>query len=222
MIVCDAEVVHVLWKSLLETLWILCGFLRFFAVRQRRHLSLCIGVRVISKDAKILFVLQIIDCCAIVFEAIRFHRTVHIALRSFFRFLQCTVVHLIIKAVFKVMIDVHEIALFDFRYDSLGTCRGFRHFNSWCRGYFRRFGDNVSLRLLPGLLQRRKLLFILLRQIPIFSDQVFNAFYHVGPRQAHFRATVFPVPDTLAIMFLPSAVASTEGMRVSADAVGVL
>ena len=56
----------------------------------------------------------IVNGSAIVLEPIVLHSSVHIALGSFFRFLQSVVVQLIIEAVFKVMVGGNQIAALPF------------------------------------------------------------------------------------------------------------
>ena len=54
--------------------------------------------------------LLIVNGSTIVLESVILHGSVHIALGSFFRFLQSVVVQFIIEAVFKVMVGGNQIA----------------------------------------------------------------------------------------------------------------
>ena len=80
-------------------------------------LCVCLFVRVVSIDTDALMLLLIVNGSTIVLEPIILHSSVHIAMGSFFRFLQSVVVQLIIEAVFKVMVGGNQIAtlLFCFR-----------------------------------------------------------------------------------------------------------
>ena len=68
-----------------------CLFLRLF-------------VRIITVDAEALARFGVIDGSAVVCKTVFLHRTGNIALRCGLRFLQCLIVQLIVKAVFKMVI----------------------------------------------------------------------------------------------------------------------
>ena len=75
----------------------------------RFYLFLCFFVRVLSENAEIPVLLQVIDSRAIVNKTVRFHRAVHIALRHTIRFFKRRILQFFIKTVFEVMIDYHLI-----------------------------------------------------------------------------------------------------------------
>ena len=73
-------------------------------------LCVCLFVRVVPIDTDALMLLLIVNGSTIVLEPIILHSSVHIALGSFFRFLQSVVVQFIIEAIFKVMVGGNQIA----------------------------------------------------------------------------------------------------------------
>ena len=81
-----------------------------FGFRTGSDLCVCLFVRVVPIDTDALMLLLIVNGSTIVLEPIILHSSVHIALGSFFRFLQSVVVQLIIEAVFKVMVGGNQIA----------------------------------------------------------------------------------------------------------------
>ena len=70
---------------------------------------MCCRVRVLSDDAKVTFLLQIIDGSAVILEAVIFHGAVHISLGHSLRFFQGLIIQPLIKAVLKVVVDGHLI-----------------------------------------------------------------------------------------------------------------
>ena len=82
---------------------------RFFDPITSRCLRVCPFIRVIAIDAQILPRLLVVDSRTVILKAVTLHCTVHIALRSFFCFGQCLVVHLIIKPIFKMMVRNNQI-----------------------------------------------------------------------------------------------------------------
>ena len=84
--------------------------LLLFGFRTGSDLCVCLFVRVVPIDTDALMLLLIVNGSTIVLESVILHGSVHIALGSFFRFLQSVVVQFIIEAVFKVMIGGNQIA----------------------------------------------------------------------------------------------------------------
>ena len=86
--------------------WQLCGILLRGVILQRKGccLFLRLFVRIITVDAEALARFGVIDGSAVVCKTVFLHRTGNIALRRGLRFLQCLIIQLIVKAVFKMVI----------------------------------------------------------------------------------------------------------------------
>ena len=72
-------------------------------------LSVCCRVRVLSDNAKVTLLLQVIDSSTVITKAIIFHGSVHIPLGHSLRFFQGLIIQPLIKAVLKVVVDSHLI-----------------------------------------------------------------------------------------------------------------
>ena len=84
-----------------------CGILLCGVMLQRKGccLFLRLFVRVITVDAEALVCFGVIDGSAVIGKTILLHRTGNIALRRGLRFFQRLIVQLIVKAVFKIVVD---------------------------------------------------------------------------------------------------------------------
>ena len=91
-------------------------------------------VRVITVDTEALACFGVIDGSAVIGKTIFLHRTGNIALRCGLRFLQCLIVQLIVKAVFKMVIGCNLIGC--------GHLRGVA-VNGFCGQPFRFFREGI-------------------------------------------------------------------------------
>ena len=114
----------------------LCSILLCGVMFQRKGCGLFprFFVRIITVDTEALVCFGVIDGSAVIGKTIFFHRTGNIALCRGLRFLQCLIVQLIVKAVFKMVIGCNLIGC--------GHLRGIS-VNGFCGQPFRFFREGV-------------------------------------------------------------------------------